>query len=344
MSAEYGEAIIIRTMAEGKPFTIVVDGGPESTADSIVNSLQEVGHIDMMILTHFDEDHIFGLIRYVEQFKGKVLPVDTFWCNCAQEIDLAPDSKISDAGYGNANTLARYLREQSKVKPDFIWTQDITVAMTQFVKGDLKIQVLSPTIDILNELKDGYNEYVREHAWIDSEESTDIALVGLNPDAKRTIDDLVKKDNPRTVNLWNKASIAFLLNAEGKQVLMLGDADADIVAESIENRYGKDAVLDIDLVKLSHHGSKHNISKRLLSHIKCNDYAVCTNGGAINFCHPDRKMLALVVRNEKRAPGELRFCFNYPIDKIQERTEVLMTEDEQLHEGCRLIEKKVIRL
>lgn len=41
LSAEYGDAIVIRTMAEGKPFTIVVDGGPETTAENIVPNVRK---------------------------------------------------------------------------------------------------------------------------------------------------------------------------------------------------------------------------------------------------------------------------------------------------------------
>ena len=63
LPAEYGDAIIIKTMAEGNPFTIVVDGGPKGTSDEIAQIYKDLGHIDLMILTHFDEDHIMGLIK-----------------------------------------------------------------------------------------------------------------------------------------------------------------------------------------------------------------------------------------------------------------------------------------
>ena len=345
LQAEYGDAIIIKTESNDKSFTIVVDGGPESSADTIAQQLVELGHIDLLVLTHFDEDHILGLIKYVELFKNRRLPVDRFWCNCAQKIDLAGVTKISETRYENANTLAEYLRKQSVINPSFKWTEDITTTTEPFKEGDLRIEILSPTRDVLNELKEGYEIYYKEHDWVDSEERTSIGLVGNNPDTKKSIDDLVLSDKPHNVNLWNKASIAFLLTAEGKRVLMLGDADADIVAESIENIYGEEAVLDIDLVKLSHHGSKHNISKRLLSHIKCNDFVISTNGGAINFCHPDRKTIALVLRNANKEQSQTTtFHFNYPIDEIQKRTGLLLSDDEKKNEQCCMIENAFITL
>mgnify|MGYP002526260363 CR=1 FL=1 len=159
LPAEYGDAIVIKTIVQGKTFTIVVDGGPESTEDKISRQLHALGHIDLMVLTHFDEDHIMGLIKYVELFQGAVLPVDEFWCNCAQKIDLSGEVEIAEARYEHANTLAGFLREQKKKETEFRWTEDITVSLKTYSKGDLKIDVLSPTEDVLKVLRKGYDEY-----------------------------------------------------------------------------------------------------------------------------------------------------------------------------------------
>lgn len=354
LQAAYGDAIIIKTQCQGKPFTIVVDGGPEECADEIASRIEAEGNIDLMVLTHFDEDHIKGLVRYVERYDGKQLPVKRFWCNCAQEIDLASDGEIANARYDNANTLAEYLREQKKNNGDFSWAEDIYNTLNPLILGDLRIDILSPTKEKLAELKDEYEDYLKHNQWKDNQDEGDndggepeIALVNYNPDAKRSIDDLVQKDTTRNVNLWNKASIAFLLQAEGKTILMMGDADADVVADSLQQLIGKGKVIDVDLVKLSHHGSKHNISQRLLSMIKCHDYAISTDGGALNFCHPDRKTLAMILRGVNRDKARpVNFYFNYPIGDIESRTGVLVTDEEkkQEAENCNLIEKGVLTL
>ena len=36
LPAEYGDAIVIRTKADGNPFTIVIDGGPRGTVNTVV--------------------------------------------------------------------------------------------------------------------------------------------------------------------------------------------------------------------------------------------------------------------------------------------------------------------
>lgn len=348
LPAEYGDAIVIRTMAGGKPFTIVVDGGPRITAHNISKQYVELGHIDLMILTHFDEDHIMGIIKYVENHQGKRIPVSEFWCNCSQKIDLEGDTSISSMGYANANTLANYLRYQQRMDESFRWTDIITNSKEPWILKDLRIDVLSPTKDLLTQLQIEYEDYVKLHPWVDDEEkSTQIAKINNNPDISRSIDELARSDKPRIVNLWNRASIAILLTAEEKKVLMLGDADAEVIADSIEKLIGKGNVLDVDMIKLSHHGSKHNVSKRLLSLLRCNNYAISTCGGTLSFCHPDRKTLALILRNsnrDKKLP--INFYFNYPLVEIQKRTGTLLTVDETgiEEENCNLVEKRLIVL
>lgn len=335
LPAEYGDAIIIKTMAEGKPFTIIVDGGPKGTSDEIAQIYKDLGHVDLMILTHFDEDHIMGLIKYVKLFRGEQLPVDRFWCNCAQYVDIPTDTFISAAGYENANTLAAYLRKQRILNPAFEWREDIQVG-TSLTMVDLNLYVVSPSPEILTTLKDEYNTYIRKHPQIDEEcESTDIASYRVELDAKTSIDDLVKNDKPRSVNLWNKASIAFLLIAEGKQILITGDADADIIAGGLEQIPGMELPIHLDCMKVAHHGSKNNISLNLLEHIRCNRFAFTTNGGVRNWYHPDRKTMALILRgNNRDTEKPLEFLFNYPLETIESRTGILISKEEEARENC----------
>jgi len=345
LQAEYGDANIIKTKAGDKPYTIVVDGGPESTAEEISRQLQALEHIDLMVLTHFDEDHIMGLIKYVERYKGQPLPVDKFWCNCAQNIDLPPEPDISDAGYENANTLAAFLRAQQQLNPSFEWREDIQIG-TSLQDGDLRIDVISPSPEILSTLKEEYNDYISKHPQIDEEEDDlDIASYRVETDAKTSIEDLSKTDTPRSVNLWNKASIAFLLRAEGKQVLLTGDADAEVMAKGLESIVGIELPVDIDLMKAAHHGSRNNVSKRFLSLIRCHNFAFTTNGGTRNWYHPDRKTMALMVNSSNRDKQQaVHFFFNYSLKTIQKRTGNLLSEEEKEQYNCEMQEQRIIEL
>ena len=64
--------------------------------------------------------------------------------------------------------------------------------------------------------------------------------------------------------------------------------------------------LDVDLFKISHHGSKGTTSKELIEKLNCKRYAITTNGS--NFDHPDHETIARILV----ASGEgNELLFNY---------------------------------
>ena len=65
LKASYGDAFILYCEDNERKGTVVVDGGPKSTSLQIVRKLRSIGCIDLMILSHFDHDHIAGLYRYI---------------------------------------------------------------------------------------------------------------------------------------------------------------------------------------------------------------------------------------------------------------------------------------
>ena len=84
-------------------------------------------------------------------------------------------------------------------------------------------------------------------------------------------------------------------------------------------------------MKLSHHGSKGNISKEFLEIIDCSDFLFTTNGGIGGAYHPDRKTIALIKNNQDKKSSEKKTTlrFNYPLKTIMDRTTGLLSEEEQ---------------
>ena len=107
----------------------------------------------------------------------------------------------------------------------------------------------------------------------------------------------------------NGSSIAMLLETHGYRLLLTGDAQPDLLAESIrqlaEDR--KELPLRIDAFKLAHHGSQGNITPELLDLIDCDLFLVSSNGD--HFQHPDHATIELIA---SRAHGrQPRVIFNY---------------------------------
>jgi hypothetical protein len=119
--------------------------------------------------------------------------------------------------------------------------------------------------------------------------------------------DAKEKFKPDTAEA-NGSSIAFLAEYDGRSALLTGDAHANVLEGSIRtllrNR-GEDK-LTVDAFKLPHHGSKYNLSPKLLRLIDTHRFLISTDGTS-NSRHPDRVALARIVTT---VPGA-RLEFNY---------------------------------
>jgi hypothetical protein len=68
--------------------------------------------------------------------------------------------------------------------------------------------------------------------------------------------------------------------------------------------------LRIDVLKLSHHGSEHNVSNELLELLDCSRYMISTNGAY--FKHPSAKAIARLIKtNGKGATLYFNYETNY---------------------------------
>lgn len=342
LRAEYGDAFVIKTTANGEPYTIVVDGGPYSTRKDIAEYYTSLGRIDLMILTHYDEDHILGLLKYMQIHADKPLPVVRFWGNCAEGLNLVVRNEISDTGDRNAATLAAFLRKQHASTPEFFWYEDIMSPQT-FTHGDLRIDILSPHPEFHKAFKEHHDAYLKAHPMNDDDRISDLKIAArYATDNVKSIDTLLSEKFTRDVNEYNMDSIAFLLTAEGKRVLMMGDADPDIVAEALKAIPNITFPIDIDAVKVSHHGSRNNMTANLLNIIHCNKFIFSTNGGTRNAHHPDKLTLALIARETARTEDEqIELLFNYELETILKRTIGLLTPEEQASENCSIVPEKV---
>lgn len=331
LQAEHGDAFIIEIGDDSEKHFIVVDGGPSSKycIDDILKELNNLSSIDLMILTHFDDDHIAGLIEYVREHKTD-FPVKRVWANCSKDIVLHSSSNIS---YLQAYTLESLLVEISK-KHSFLKDENIENSMQKIDLGFCKIQILSPTIDALRINKEEYEKI-----------EANIASSRVEADGKKTLEELASNTTKQRRNgedIVNRSSIAFVIEADGKSILMMGDADPWIVYDKLKDMgYTEDTPLMINLMKISHHGSRNNTCNELLDVLKCDNYIISTNGGYGSSFHPDREVLAKLLCHPRREK-EVTLYFNYALDEIEERVGILLTEEERKMYNCRVVDRTSI--
>lgn len=313
LQAGYGDCIFISVQKEKQLFNVLIDGGlastyynarerrnPSGVLKILLDKLKaDDDHIDLLICTHVDDDHIGGIRKLFEMdFPSK---------DFVHEIWINDDMPIADK-YDLNNTSAHAASIISKLKEQNIIYQNGIVSGFSRENDFCSIHVIAPS-------KAHHN--VIAH---DIHESLDNAL-SEKENNKKTFKELVQEDwNMQDNTAENAASIAFELECwDGVKLLLLGDANYQDYMEGVKLFHSdKEEKIEYNIVKLSHHGSKNNFHPDFLKRIHTPYYIVSTNGG--KFKHPDKDVLAQIICNTDSV-----ILFNY-----KKRMQELIQEQDRL--------------
>jgi beta-lactamase superfamily II metal-dependent hydrolase len=313
---------------------ILVDGGVSETYYDDSNGLfgdlkNEIDciekrneSIDLLILTHIDNDHICGLLKWFALDKVAYKLVKNVWFNSGKLIatyfhepeneDLRVGLKIfynPQTGVNEAIEFENYLIEKE------IWNRKIIMQGQEIEECGIKIQILSPNEAQLKKLLNEYKEKTDDPAY----------TAGKEKDWATNIKDFINEEDQNFIftqdtSVKNGSSISFILSLDDKKFLFLADSHPkSIVKQLKELGYSKDNPLEVKAMKISHHGSKANTNKELLEIVKTDNYIISTDSSGHN--HPNKRTLARILNVNQNAI----FHFNY--EHI--RNEVFSIQDRQ---------------
>jgi len=308
-----GDSILVST-DEGT--NILIDGGEEGTyKESIESTLYNRGidKLDLVVLTHVDNDHICGLIEMLESQDGRD-SINEIWFNSSQNMRIS-NNITGDVGFFEGDLFENLIKEHNIVhRKDIFFTKDSSHEDREFYIGtDIKLTLLSPNKKDLDKLQVKWDKFrdkepkdVSGESPFDSRDIDDIYIEFINKVSKKS--DLTKTLLSATSTTpANRSSIAFILEYQDKKFLFLGDADIKVINESLLD-LGLDS-LDVEFVKLSHHASKSNINREFLDIVKTDTFVSLTDGTKHN--HPHKETFSLILKHEKRADN-IKLIFNYP--------------------------------
>lgn len=312
LPVKHGDAFIIECYRGTAHGLVVVDGGPRCCGFELKRKLNELGTPDLMVLTHYDEDHIGGILQLVDTcLDDNTIPAKEVWANCAGYVEVAA-SKCTTAAQGVL--LSVRLNELAK-QHGMVWRDDLHEG-AEVDRLFASIEVVSPTADIMKMTIKKQEEEARQLLNATSKDTKDL---------EKSLDELAK-DIPQKPNLEknnelaNASSIAFILTCDNLSILMLGDSYPQNVEKYLREvkGYSEEKPLVVDFVKVSHHGSKNNTSNSLLDIIQCDKFIISTNGGKGRSNHPDRTAIAHILCHPKRnVDTKVHLYFNHKMELIE---------------------------
>lgn len=119
-------------------------------------------------------------------------------------------------------------------------------------------------------------------------------MVSANVLTKEKIEQMAERRYSYDYADENMESIAFVLVSGSKRILFLGDSNIEVCRKNLEQIYG-DAPVKMNLIKLSHHGSKRNISMRFLKQYYSDSYLISAGETKLR---PSMETIAMILMND----------------------------------------------
>lgn len=305
LKAGTGDSILV----QHKSYNIIIDGGNDSKylLSEVDNIFSKGQSIDLLIITHHDDDHIKGIIDLLNYVNENEYNKDLGFIK--KVIFNSPrivHGKLLD---NNANYLSykqAYDVEELLSRTQADWKR-YTDKSESLKFDDLVIDILSPTDEDLE------NYSVQKGAYLTGDFKCD--WDSPMDKLERYID-----DSSIDKSISNKSSIVLKLQTGNKAILLTGDTTPDrleTVLTKLKNKNDGNLV-KFDIVKLPHHGSYRSITKKIIEKIKCNTFIVSTNSKK-HFLPNKRTLLKILKYSDRTERQPINFIFNYEetINKLE---------------------------
>jgi len=314
VQAEYGDCFILESKSGKDSVNVLIDGGPYQTFEKHLKpTLQKIplsGKLDLMVLSHIDNDHIIGLLDLLweinkqrESGKKELVKIEKIWHNSFNDLlglhgdpnnllhnifsakNRATEPNIGEPlvlkGFQQGTDLTKFAKIlKIPINTDF----DKIIAVDDKIRSvrlkNISIFLLGPTKKNVDKLREKWNK------WSSKKKMTNETLIGLL--------DLVDKSIP------NLASITFLAKIKNKKILFTGDAIAHDIVEMLSknNMLDKNGKFYVDVLKVPHHGSDRNSSPDFFDTVNANYYIISANGRDDN---PSLCTLKWILERGKRS-------------------------------------------
>lgn len=321
LRAKHGDSLIVHYGTKAKPKIAVIDGGPAGVYnDALKPRLQQLRTerkiaandplpIDLMMVSHLDADHITGVLDFFRKLRDlrdahKPLPwsVARMWHNTFddvlgnKEIKAASTAALTPAAFGEflqiegSSILAsvgqgRELRDLLKFfdlegNEPFGGVVLYDKAAKPVKLDNMKLTVVGPDRPNLENLQKDWD--IKVKPLLDKKDKASKAEIASFVDR----------------SVYNLSSIVVYAEADKKSMLLTGDARGDFTLTALEGAgvLKKGKPLQLDLLKLPHHGSVRNVAQEFFDRLLASNYVISADG---KYSNPDIETLEHISKSRK---------------------------------------------
>jgi beta-lactamase superfamily II metal-dependent hydrolase len=315
LPAAYGDSLLVTCALRSGVWRLLVDTGTDECWPSLKARLAQLPataagqrHIDLAVISHIDHDHI-GAAGAMFSDSSLGLKFDDIWFN-------APPRPVT-RGVAEGASLSTLLGGTKVNLPwNVAWAGRPAVTPAEVPYFELPVKKGLPRITLLSpdpaSLARLYRVWERELKRLGPpmEPLPQPAVLRGGP---VSLEELANRKTATDRAPANGSSIAFLLEHKGVSVLLAADAHPTVLIPALKAlaaHRGKPLPLQVDVCKLSHHGSRANVTVELMQAVQAQHYIVSTNGSI--FGHPDEEAMARVI---VKGGSQRKLWFNYVNDR-----------------------------
>jgi len=328
VQAEYGDCLLLTSENGKNTTTVLIDGGPYQTFEKhlkpTLQKLPKNGKLDLVVLSHIDNDHIIGLVDLFGQIKEErekgrkelvkiaklwhnsfndLLQIDedpnTFFRNSFLPLNLGSEDEkkkmensltsIIITGFQQATDLSSLAKSlKVPVNPEFEKLIQTDNSPKIIKLNDITVHILGPSEKNLEKLRKEWKD------WEDKKKMHHARVLDLFQ--------ILDKSVP------NLSSIMLLVERNDKKILFTGDGSSDDVVSALS----KDFMLDnegrfhVDILKVPHHGSDRNVAPYFFNKVTADYYVISANGRDDN---PSFDTLEWIIESNNETKRSITLVF-----------------------------------
>ena len=325
LQAFYGDSLLLHVDDK----LCLIDGGPFRTwQTSLHPRLEQLRggaatlRIDLAMVSHIDGDHIQGLtdlagamVELADDHQPQPYEVGGLWHNAfddvlgnrAAEVPAAAGPVVASIGQG------RELRDQAI---HLGWPRNqpfggLVIAPREVPFGAATLTVVAPDAGALSDLDAKWEQWLAHH-----------------PEAVQAA---AYDDH----SVFNLSSIVVLAEADGKRMLLCGDARGDKVLEGLEGagKLPAGGTLALDVLKLPHHGSIRNVDQDFFQRLPARHYVISANGRDGN---PESATLEAIAASRADDDFEIHFTNRTGQNDIAQRLDAFIAARDAAHRAFKV--------